>query len=116
MKIVLGRSVPTYFLGIHSSFLQKIGGGVGETIFVILSRWRGKPTKELIERTNKIVASEPRVKVLGFYWTLGRYDAVMIAEGPDEKTVMKMLLQIGDYAATETMVAIPREEAIKLLK
>ena len=27
---------------------------------------------------------------------------------------MKMLLKAGDYAATETMVAIPREEAIKL--
>jgi len=81
-----------------------------------LSRWRGKPTRESIERSNKILASEPRVKVLGFYWTLGRYDSVLIAEGPDEKTVLKMLLQVGDYAATETMVAIPREEAMKLLK
>jgi len=76
---------------------------------------RGKATKEDIERTSKIIASEPKVKVLGFYWTLGRYDTVLIAEGPDEKTIMKMLLKAGDYAATETMVAIPREEAIKLL-
>jgi len=81
-----------------------------------LARWRGKPTKEAIERTNKVLASEPRVKVLAFYWTLGRYDAVMIAEGPDEKTIMKGLLQLGGQAATETMIAIPREEAIKLLK
>jgi len=85
-------------------------------IFAILSRWRGKITKEAIEKTNKILASEPRVKVLEFYWTLGRYDSVLIVEGPDEKTVMKLLLQAGDYVATETMVAIPREEAIKLLK
>jgi len=84
-------------------------------IFVTLSRWRGKPTKENIEKTNKIIASEPRARVLGFYWTLGRYDAVLIVEAPDEKTVMKMLLKAGDYAATETMVAIPREEATKLL-
>jgi len=84
-------------------------------IFVILSRLRGKTTKENIERTNKIIASESKVKVLGFYWTLGRYDTVLIAEGPDEKTIMKMLLKAGDYAATETMVAVPREEAIKLL-
>ena len=80
-----------------------------------MSRLRGKATKEDIERTSKIIASEPKVKVLGFYWTLGRYDTVLIAEGPDEKTIMKMLLKAGDYAATETMVAIPREEAIKLL-
>jgi len=36
-------------------------------IFITLSRLRGKPTKEDIERTNKIIASEPKVKVLGLY-------------------------------------------------
>ena len=84
-------------------------------IFVTLVRFKGKMTKENLERTNKIIASEPKVKVLAFYWTLGRYDAVLIVEGPDEKTVMKLNLQAGDYAATETMVAVSREEAIKLL-
>jgi len=85
-------------------------------IFVTLVRFRGRMTKEYIERTNKIIAGEPKVKVLGFYWTLGRYDAVLITEGPDEKTVMKMLLEAGSYVGTETMVAVSREEAIKLLK
>jgi len=84
-------------------------------IFVSLNRFRGKATKEDIERTNKIIASEPKVKVLAFYWTLGRYDSVLIVEAPNEKTMMKMLLQAGAYVATETMVAVPREEAIKLL-
>jgi len=84
-------------------------------IFVILARFRGRMTKEYIEKTNKIIASEPRVKVLAFYWTLGRYDVVLTVEAPDEKTAMKMLLQAGGYVATETMVALPREEAIKLL-
>ena len=90
-------------------------GGGWELIFVTLVRFRGKMTKENLEKTNKIIAGEPRVKVLGFYWTLGRYDAVLIAEAPDEKTVMKMLLEAGDYVGTETMVAISREEAVKLL-
>jgi uncharacterized protein with GYD domain len=80
-----------------------------------LNRFRGKATKENIERSNKILASEPNVKVLSFYWTLGRYDSILIVEAPNETTVMKMLTKIGDYATTETMVAIPREEAIKLL-
>ena len=84
-------------------------------IFVTLAKFKGKMTKENLERSNKIIASESKVKVLAMYWTLGRYDGVLIVEGPDEKTVMKMLLQFGDYVATETMVAIPREEAIKLL-
>jgi len=84
-------------------------------IFVSLNRFRGKATKENIGRSNKILANEPNVKVLSFYWTLGRYDSVLIVEAPDEKTVMKMLTKVGEYAATETMVAVPREEAIKLL-
>jgi len=84
-------------------------------IFVRLNRFRGKATKENIEKSSMILASEPNVKVLSFYWTLGRYDSILIVEAPDEKTVMKMLTKVGDYAATETMVAIPREEAIKLL-
>jgi uncharacterized protein with GYD domain len=84
-------------------------------IFISLNRFRGKATKENIERSNKVLASDPKVKVLGFYWTLGRYDSVLILEAPNEKTAMKILTQVGDYAATETMVAIPREEAIKLL-
>jgi uncharacterized protein with GYD domain len=84
-------------------------------IFVSLNRFRGKATKEDIERTNKVLASEPKAKVLAFYWTFGRYDSILILEAPNEKTVMKILLQVGDYVATETMVAIPREEAIKLV-
>ncbi len=84
-------------------------------IFVSLNRFRGKATKEDIERTNKVLASEPKVKVLAFYWTFGRYDSILILEAPNENTVMKILQQVGDYVATETMVAIPREEAIKLL-
>ena len=84
-------------------------------IFVSLNRFRGKATKEDIERTNKVLASEPKVKVLAFYWTFGRYDSILIREAPNEETVMKILLQVGDYIASETMVAIPREEAIKLL-
>lgn len=85
-------------------------------LFVVLSRWRGRVSKENIERTNKVLASEPKVKIVGFYWTFGRYDTVLIAEAPDEKTMMKMLLQVGDFVATETMLAVSREEAIKLLK
>jgi uncharacterized protein with GYD domain len=84
-------------------------------IFVSLNRFRGKPTKENIETSNKVLSSDPKVKVLSFYWTLGRYDSVLIIEAPDEKTAMKILTKVGDYAATETMVAIPREEATKLL-
>jgi uncharacterized protein with GYD domain len=84
-------------------------------IFISLNKLRGKATKEDVEKSNKILASEPKVKVLAFYWTLGRYDTVLILKAPNEKVVMKLLLQAGEWISTETMVAVPREEAIKLL-
>ena len=49
------------------------------------------------------------------YWTLGSYDAVAIIEAPTEKDAMKILLDFQGLVDTETMVAVPREEAIKLL-
>jgi len=49
------------------------------------------------------------------YWTLGRYDAVAITEAPTEKDAMKALLRFVGLVDIETMVAVPREEAIKLL-
>jgi len=49
------------------------------------------------------------------YWTLGRYDAVSFVEAPTEKDAMKMLIGCSGLVDTETMVAVPREEAIKLL-
>ena len=36
-------------------------------------------------------------------------------EAPDEKAPMKANIMVGDIVSTETMVAVPREEAIKLI-
>ena len=55
------------------------------------------------------------VKLLGFYWTLGRYDTVVIVEAPNEKTVVKANIRVGDIVATETLAAVTMEEAIKLV-
>ena len=49
------------------------------------------------------------------YWTLGRYDEFTITEAPNEKEVTKILLPWADVVDSETMVATPRKEAIKLL-
>jgi uncharacterized protein with GYD domain len=49
------------------------------------------------------------------YWTLGRYDVVAFIEAPTEKDAMKALLGFQNVVDTETMVAVPRDEAIKFL-
>ncbi len=67
--------------------------------------------------TAKIVAEwkEKGIKMLKWYWTLGRYDAVVVFEAESEKEAMRMLVENPDWITTETLVAIPREEAVKLL-
>jgi len=87
-------------------------------IFITLFRWRRKPTKEIVAQGGKLVEQMVKegAKVLGWYWTLGRYDGVMIAEGKDEKAAMRALVRFGDLISTETLVAVPRDEAIKLLE
>lgn len=85
-------------------------------IFVTLYRFRRKPTKEDIEKANKVFeqASKHGVKTIGVWWTLGRYDAVRVFEARDVKDAMKVNMQL-DAANAETLVAIPREEAVELL-
>jgi len=89
-----------------------------EMIFITLAKWRRKPTKETVAQSTKLFEQMVKEgsKIIGRYWTLGRYDAVVITEGKDEKTAMKSLLRFGDAVSTETLVAITREEAIKLLE
>jgi uncharacterized protein with GYD domain len=84
-----------------------------------LGKFRKKPTKEMIAETSRLIEQgikETGGRVLGFYWTLGRYDTVLIIEGKDEKTYMKNVIRFGDLVASETLVAVNREEAIKLIE
>jgi uncharacterized protein with GYD domain len=75
------------------------------------------PTKELTARGTKMLAELKKkgIKILGFYWTLGRYDDVVVFEAPTEKDAMKLAFDVREDVTTETMVAIPREEGLKLL-
>ncbi len=86
-------------------------------IFITLSRFKKKPTKEMLAESQKLFEEMAKAggKLLGMYWTLGRYDTVTITEGPDEKTGMKWLLRWADMISTETMVAVPVDEARELV-
>ena len=87
-------------------------------IFISLAKFRKPPaekkdvgdTAEMIEDWKK-----KGVNMLNWYWTLGRYDAVAVFEAESEKEAMKMAIDISEWVATETLVAIPREEAVKLI-
>jgi uncharacterized protein with GYD domain len=88
-------------------------------IFIALCKFRKKPTKAVVAEGAKLAQQgikEMGGKILGWYWTLGRYDVVFIAEGKDEKNIMKAMIRFGDILSPETLVAVTREEAIKLVE
>ena len=86
-------------------------------IFVSLGKMRKKPAKETSAEATKMIdgLKKKGIKILSFYWTLGRYDTVLIFEAPTEKDALKVSIEAAEFVAAETLVAIPREEAIKLL-
>jgi uncharacterized protein with GYD domain len=87
-------------------------------IFISLGKFKKKPTKEIVAQGTKLLEHTVKegAKILSVYWTLGRYDTVLIIEGRDEKAAMKAAVRFGDIVSTETLVAVSREEALKLLE
>lgn len=86
--------------------------------FISLLKFRKKPTREMIAANMKTMELDEKegIKFHGIYWTLGSYDVIGIYEAPSEKIAMKSQLRRGDVIASETLVAIPVEEARKLIE
>ena len=78
---------------------------------------RKKPVKDTANQATGIVEAMKKrgIKILGWYWTLGRYDTAVIFAAENEKEALTVSLDVADIVASETLVAIPREEAIMLL-
>ena len=88
-------------------------------LFISLVKFRKKPTKEMIAQNLSFSEMEARkegIKNIATYWTIGRYDAVVITDSPNEKTHMKSVMRRGDFLSTQSLVAIPAEEARKLVE
>lgn len=87
-------------------------------LFISLGKLREKPTKEMTARIDRLVEkmSKDGVKFISGYWTLGRYDSVVIFEATDEKAAMKVNIMVSDIVKTETLVAVPRKDAVKLVE
>lgn len=87
-------------------------------IFIVLFKFRRKPTKADLDNANKFFAKAAKdwgIKTIGTWWTLGRWDGVRIYEARNEKVAMKFALSGPALATTETLVAMSRDEAVKLL-
>ncbi|MHA2380579.1 MAG: GYD domain-containing protein [Candidatus Thorarchaeota archaeon] len=71
----------------------------------------GKRQKEALD-----LAKELGVEIKAFYYTMGKYDWIVIADAPDNETAMKGLLRLaaGGATRTRTMLAFPAEEIAKM--
>ena len=74
--------------------------------------------RTLSERLNetKKRGEEVGAQLVGYYLTMGQYDAVAISEAPDDETIAKLALAAGAQGnvRTETMRAFSQEEALRI--
>jgi uncharacterized protein with GYD domain len=58
------------------------------------------------------------VKVTDIYWTLGRYDGIVLMEAADEKAVTAAMLHLGTLGnvSTQTSRAFSADEMSDILK
>ncbi len=87
-------------------------------IFITLGKYKMKPTKESNAQAMKGFEQLEMegIKNLGQYWTLGKYDFISIQEAKDEKTMMKAAMRWGDMVSSQTLVAVPAQEAMNLVE
>lgn len=75
--------------------------------------------KQTTERGKGLVnaAANLGVKVKEIYWTMGAYDALFIAEAPNDETVTSLAVSMGSLGniRTQTMRAYNAEEMNKIL-
>lgn len=81
-------------------------------LFIALSKFKTKLSHEVVAQNLKDIESDTKgeIRYLGIYWTLGRYDTVVLFEAPNEKVAMNLVLKRADRMEIEILVAMPAEE------
>ncbi len=92
------------------------------TTFITLINWTQKGIENVKESPARLDAAKAAFRaagaeVKGFYLVMGRYDMVLISEGPDAETAAKLSLAIGSQGnvRTETLRAFTEEEYRKII-
>jgi len=87
--------------------------------YVTLYKYKG-PVKgggpERFEKVKEIVADE-KGRILKIYGLLGNYDALSVAEFPDNRTAMRAALRVGNLidAQTNTMAAVEGDDFLQIM-
>ena len=90
--------------------------------YIVLMNYTEQGIKTVKDAPKRIDALEAMVKkaggkLVGYYATMGQYDYVAIAEGPDDETAMAQLLAMGmlGNVRTTTLKAFSRQEFAKIV-
>jgi uncharacterized protein with GYD domain len=90
--------------------------------YVVLYRFteQGRKTvKETVKRAAEIRKQNEALgfKILGHYWTQGRYDLVAVVDAPNEEAMVAGLFQIAQTGnvASESLRAFTAEEMQRIL-
>ena len=91
--------------------------------YICLMKFTDQGIKEIKEAPERIEKAFKTLEAMGgkiveFYTTMGEYDYVAIAEGPNDEVAMTFLLGLGaaGNVRTTTLKAFNREDFVKLVK
>lgn len=91
--------------------------------YISLLRYTEHGIKNIKESPSRLDSAREAFRKAGaelkdFYLVNGRYDAICIAEAPDDETMAKLMLSIGSKGSvrTETIRAFKEEEYRKIVQ
>ena len=91
--------------------------------YICLMKFTDQGIKEIKEAPDRIEEAFKTLEAMGgkiveLYTTMGEYDYVAIAEGPNDEVAMIFLLGLGaaGNVRTTTLKAFKREDFVKLVK
>ena len=90
--------------------------------YISLFKYTEQGIKSIKEAPQRVKMQRERIqqaggKLIGVWWTQGQYDAVSIAEFPDDDTAMAALLALGGQGnvRTETLRAFSEDDLARIL-
>ena len=91
--------------------------------YILLLRWTEQGISKIKEspaRYNSFKSSVEKAggKLIGGYYTFGKYDVVLIIEAPSDEVVMSLMLKVGSAGnvKSQTLKAFTAEEGIRIIK
>ena len=90
--------------------------------YITLIRYTQQGVQNMKESPARLDAAKQAFQAMGaelkeFYLLMGQYDAIVVAEAPDDETATKLAITVGSAGAvrTETLRAFTEDEYRKII-